>query len=258
MESAWQGTVLLADAHGPRGVARCIDALAGAARAGGGEVLRTKPDELMVLFPAPAAAARAAAAMQAAASALPETAAGELGVRIAFHQGPVLLRDGDVLGDTVKLASRLLERARKAQILTSRATAAQLGVTLTEAAKAEALAPCELVWRRPASTESLKLRYGTMELLRAGAQAARIVIGRGFDCDLSVLDDLASRRHCTIQRRGEQFVLEDHSSNGTYVSPRGGAERLVHGASLVLAGQGVIACGQTRARTGQLIEYFCR
>ena len=44
----------------------------------------------------------------------------------------------------------------------------------------------------------------------------RVIIGRGAWCDLSVDDDLVSRCHAEVTRRGDQFRLEDlRSKNGT-------------------------------------------
>src|SRR5438105_11787909 len=77
-------------------------------------------DEVMVLFATPDAAAKAAAKMHQCIEALPALAGTEPGLRVAFHSGPIIQCDRDVLGDTVKLAAKLVEQAQKGQTLTSR------------------------------------------------------------------------------------------------------------------------------------------
>ena len=47
----------------------------------------------------------------------------------------------------------------------------------------------------------------------------RIVIGRGFGCDLQLADSEVSRRHAVLDIRGDQGVLVDlGSTNGTFVN----------------------------------------
>jgi adenylate cyclase len=72
-----------------------------------------------------------------------------------------------------------------------------------------------------------------------------------------ILDDLASRRHCTIEQRGGSFVLTDHSTNGTYVTEEGESELHLQQASCTLRKHGWLAFGRPRARTDQVVEYFC-
>jgi len=47
----------------------------------------------------------------------------------------------------------------------------------------------------------------------------RVVLGRGEDVDVQILDAGLSRRHCSITRQGEHFVIRDlNSRNGTYIN----------------------------------------
>lgn len=44
-----------------------------------------------------------------------------------------------------------------------------------------------------------------------------IIIGRGVECDVVIKDVKASRKHCRLLRKGDEFTLEDlGSSNGTF------------------------------------------
>jgi thioredoxin reductase (NADPH) len=45
-----------------------------------------------------------------------------------------------------------------------------------------------------------------------------ITIGRSHACDVVLSDDLVSKRHCTITRQDDRFVLTDHSTNGTFLN----------------------------------------
>jgi adenylate cyclase len=289
-DSTTTATVLFADLSGAsnlleaadpteaiEAIRQCLHRLRHAARLGGAHVVRTVGQEVMALFPAPAAAADAASAMQAVINALPEAAHNKLGVRIAFLSGPVIVRDGDVLGDTVDLTARLVEHAKKDQIITSSNTAAALGQAyqarmrdLLLDAKAAKAGLCELVWRgnpdrtrglavraAPPTHEVLRLRYGATQIVRRPGRFNAIRIGRELDCGLIVFDDLASRRHCTIEHRGERFVLVDHSTNGTYLTEEGDPEILLRGEDLELRRHGWLALGQSRVRTSQVVEYFC-
>jgi two-component system, cell cycle response regulator len=53
------------------------------------------------------------------------------------------------------------------------------------------------------------------------ATGRELVIGRHADCDVQIRDDGVSRRHATLEVRGEGAVLRDlDSANGTYVGGR--------------------------------------
>jgi adenylate cyclase len=278
MESTSRATVLFAGVSGVsqlyeaagavragQAVKQCQERLRLATRLGGGRVVKARDEEIMAIFPEAAAAAGAAAAMQAAIDALPEVGSTKLAVRIAFLSGPVTERDGDVLGDTVNLTARLAAYAKKQQIITSSSTAAALGGDFRKRvrdlrvdAKPGQVGLCELVWRNNLPPHQvLRLRYGSAEVVRRRGKYNYVRIGRDFDCGLIIFDDAASRQHCTIEQRDDRFVLVDHSTNGTFVTEEGDPEILLQGDSFPLRKHGWLALGQPRARTGQVVEYFC-
>jgi diguanylate cyclase (GGDEF)-like protein len=48
-----------------------------------------------------------------------------------------------------------------------------------------------------------------------------LIVGRGEDCDIRVLDTSVSRRHVRIEKIGDEFyVLDMQSTNGTYVNDK--------------------------------------
>ena len=268
------------DATASEAVARCLEILRRATEAAGGRVVKTIGDEVMAAFGSADSAAAAAADMQGGIEALAPVGDAKLGVRIGFHSGPVIQRDEDVFGDTVNLASRLVGQARKGQIITSAETVGLLGpiyrrttrslYSIQVKGRAEEVGLAELVWRHgedmtvmmggpPAARSKsavLRLKYRDKEIVRRRDNDS-ISIGREAGCGLVVADTMASRQHCTIERRGDKFVLRDHSSNGTYVTAEGDTEVLLRREEFTLRKHGWIACGQPRAGTSETVEFFC-
>jgi adenylate cyclase len=261
-------------------IGRCIDAMKHAAEAAGGRVVKTIGDEVMAIFRMPDAAAAAAAEMQAAVDQMPIVAGAKLGLRIGFHGGPVIQKDNDVFGDTVNLAARLVATAVKGQIITSSETSKLLNPVIRTSmrelykiqvkGKAEDVILCELIWRRSdedttvfasgrmkarAASSVLRLRYRGKELTRRRDNDS-VDIGRDTDCGLAIADHMASRRHCTIERRHDKWLLKDHSTNGTYVTVEGDEELQLRREELTLRKHGWIACGQSRAGTQEVVEFF--
>lgn len=293
MDQARQVTVLFADVSGStklyesegdeaamEAIARCVDQLRQTVESSGGRVVKTIGDEVMAVFPTPDAAAFAASNMQYAIEALPLVGATKLGVRIGFHCGPVIQRDNDIFGDTVNLAARLVEQAGRSQIIMSRDTADRLGPVFRSfkrplyaihvKGKAEEVGLCELIWRHAddqtmsiatgvhAKPEPvvLRLKYRDREIIRRRDNDA-ITMGRAPDCSLVIANNRASRKHCTIERRQDKFVLADQSTNGTYVTAEGGTEILLRREESRLGKHGWITFGQPRAETEEVVEYFC-
>ena len=293
METSRHATVLFADVTGStklyelagdakavEAIGHCIEVLRKAVEACAGRVVKTIGDEVMALFPTPDAAADAAARMHLAVETLPAISGHKLAVRVGFHTGPVVQRDDDVFGDTVNLAARLVEQAVKGQVLTCDDTAVLLTPALRNSmrrlysiavkGKSGEIALCELVWRRsPDVTDlstttsrlrvqraKLRLKYGERVLVMRRENDS-LLIGREPTCQFVIADPRASRQHCTIERRQDRFVLQDHSGNGTYVTVAGEKEIVLQREDFPLRNQGWIAFGQPRADTTDVLEYFC-
>ena len=261
-------------------VGACFQRLREATKAAGGRVVKTIGDDLMALFPSPDAAAGAAAAMQKTIEELAEAGASRPGVGIGFHSGPVLQREGDVFGDTVNLAARLAKQAVRDQILTSAETAGALSepyraclrqlYSIEIKGKAEQVGLCELVWRVGNDTDRFdalmraapRARQALLRLVYNGREIPRrresdtFSIGREPDCDLVIVHHLVSRRHCSIQRRSDKFVLADQSSNGTFVRVEGDSEFALHREEFILRRNGCISFGQPREGSEHFIEFF--
>lgn len=252
---------------GTNALAHCLHALGEAAKASGGRVVRRRGNELVALFATAEAAAAAAARMQREAEqSLPE---GELGLSGAFHSGPVERRGHDVLDDTINLTAALASRARRGQILVSHETASCLAPAMREAIRSLPLAGrgvaplAELQWRDLPSAEAavgrppelqLTYRYRTLVRRREGDS---LTIGRDGDCELCVDTRLASRRHCTLERRGDKVFLRDHSTNGTFITLEGDREARIRTEELVLHGRGWLSLGVSRLLAEELVEFRC-
>lgn len=293
MDPTRQTTVLFADVSGStklyesagdatamEAIELCLGRLRQVSESFGGRIVKTIGDEIMVLFPSPDSAAGASADMQHAIDELPTVANMKLGVRIGFQFGPVMQREDDVFGDTVNLAARLVGQAGKGQIITSNETMELLGpiykawtrrlYSIQVKGKTSEVELCEVLWRQGADTTALltnrpgaraklvvlRLKYRDQEIVRRRDQES-ITVGRDQTAGLAIADTMASRLHCTIERRQGKFVLADHSTNGTYVTAEGDAEILLQREEFTLGKHGWIACGQPRAGTTEVIEYFC-
>jgi adenylate cyclase len=252
-----------------------------ATEAAGGRVVKTIGDEVMALFPTPVAAATAASQIQLETDMLPLIGGMKLGVRIGFHTGPVIQRDNDVFGDTVNTAARLVAQATKEQIIISSDTADELGAgykdrlrglyAITVKGKADDIGLYELMWRydgattvilRPKTeaakpkTVMIRLRYRGKDLVRRRDNDS-VTLGRDETSGLVIAEDKCSRHHCTIERRGDKFVLKDHSTNGTYVTIGDEDEVLLQRDEIALRKKGWISFGQTRIGAHESVEFFC-
>jgi adenylate cyclase len=269
------GDVAAADA-----LAQCMNTLGAAVTKSGARVVKRTPDKLMALAAMADTAAEVAAALHYAMETCVPVAGVRLALGVAFHYGPVIQKDADVFGDTVNLAARLVELAGRGQIITTSETARALGglyrpwirpLYATDVkGRSEKVELCELVWRSDPETTATALTLPTKKLAPAmsaitllyrGTKTVRrrqrdsITLGRDDQCGLVVHADDASRLHCTIERKHDKFVLIDHSTNGTYVTLEGAAEVLVQREEFVLNKRGVIALGQPRSATKEIVEF---
>ncbi len=100
----------------------------------------------------------------------------------------------------------------------------------------------------------LLLRYGGEELV-LDARRSVCRIGRKFPSDILVRSRFASRDHASIVLHEGEFLLHDHSNNGTFVRPDGGPELLIHNGAHRLRGSGVISPGEYIQDGVDLIHY---
>jgi class 3 adenylate cyclase len=269
----------LGDAAAKKLVDACLMRIARCASGHQGLVIKTIGDELMLRFPGADQAAAAAIAMQIDNI----KSQSHFRLRIGFHFGPVILEASDVFGDAVNTAARLAQMARDGQILTSEESVQHFGPRhkgMTRnfdfdklRGKSQATRIVELMWEptrdvtRIAGADSASLTQtpDTARLLRLSvsnkerafsAQDAPVTIGRETVCALTVASPFASRVHAHVEYRRDKFVLQDRSTNGTFVTPDGGKEVFLKGESLPLGGRGIISLGcPLLAQTGEILRY---
>jgi adenylate cyclase len=260
-------------------VGRCLGLIRDASAGYGGRVVKTIGDEAMVVFPAADNAAQAAADMQARITAEPALGSQRLAIRVGFHFGPALAADGDVFGDSVNVAARLVGIAHATQVITSATTVAALSpwlrararelAALTIKGKLQDMRVFEFIWQDSAddlttlstrvttAATSLRVRHGDREVV-LGADLATLALGRDAQNDIVIADRMASRMHARIERRRERYVLVDHSSNGTFVTIAGEPEVQLRREEVTLRGQGRISFGHAHAKDpSETIEFFC-
>jgi FHA domain len=105
------------------------------------------------------------------------------------------------------------------------------------------------------TTRSLNLRWrdNTMTL---NPDSPSLTIGRGDQSNIQIESELASRSHACVGFQQTNFILADHSTNGTFVQIDEDDEVFLHHEQIVLRGRGVISLGRhIRAGRGKLI-YF--
>ena len=271
----------LGDAPALDRVARILGILQGITEEQTGQVVKTTGDGLMCAFDAAEAALEAARAMQARIE--EERAQGklDLGIHVGCHFGPVIPSAGDLYGDTVNVAARVAGLARVAQILTTEDTVARLPPGRREhtrlldriavKGKQEALTIYEVLWQESEDLTmlgtrsglerrtSLLLRHEGHDLALEEGGPASVTLGRDAGCEIVIADRRASRLHAHIERRRDNFVLVDHSANGTWVGIAGAKEVVLRREELILSGQGVIGFGQSPSNDGaERVEFTCR
>jgi len=245
----------------------------------GGRVVKTIGDEVMSVFPDAPAAATAARDIQLGVHDMAPVDKVRLGVRIGFHYGVLVERDGDVFGDSVNLAARLAEMASRGQIITSLETVERLSPVQKMDARRLYSIPvkgrerevdiCEVMWTDTddatqvvasrASTDAgdaLRLVYRTRVVV-LGPERRSVVLGRDATADLVVADRMASRAHCEIEQRQDKFVIADRSANGTFLSIDGDREIVLRREEALLRGHGFITLGQSRSTATEFVEFFC-
>ncbi|HNJ83075.1 MAG TPA: adenylate/guanylate cyclase domain-containing protein [Piscinibacter sp.] len=210
----------------------------------GGQVVKTLGDGLMAMFILPKAALAAAEEMHDSmeriggpGSSLPQP----LKVQVALAGGEVVQMSGDVFGDAVNVAARLLDHAGDNETLLTAAVLA--GLPPTQRGRFRSLERMQLrgrvepvhvylleAQRNPGDTaatafgdmlpaaepEGIRLVWTTQNRVYSGTDLP-VVLGRSPQVTYCIDDTRVSRSHARIDWHGGTFQLTDLSYNGTYV-----------------------------------------
>ena len=260
------------DVQGHQVVASVLECLAEVTGRHRGIVVKTIGDEIMSSFEDPADALAAAIEMQRELRDRSPVHGVHAKVRIGVHGGPVLIENGDLHGDVVNTAARVVAMAKGDQILTTEDTLRAIPVPdvdqrdLGEHPLKGKDAPVrlkEVLWEGDLTGVTTVLPNfasmgrATLDLVVSeepmtfeGTRSTPITIGRGEGSTVEVPDAAASRSHASVSVRHGRFYLVDHSTNGTYVLPGGESEIFVHRDEVLLRGAGEIRLGRSAAEGG--------
>jgi adenylate cyclase len=262
----------LGQAEGHRAVERGLRRMERAAAAFKGRVIAAQGDTLTAVFDSAEAACLAATEMQQRIVALPPVSGVALTIRVGFHAGPVVEQGGQLSGDAVDTASRLLRLADVGQTLTTAEAVLALpkalrdqtrAIDLTVPGQDEAVGVHEVVWNHAADEtpttrpfipgpavphapveKRLRLRLDDQELI-LGHERPTATLGRDAHADIVTMDSRASRAHGRIEYRRDKFVLIDKSTNGTYVTFIGEPELVLKREEAILRGRGIVCFGHS-------------
>ena len=210
----------------------------------GGQVVKTLGDGLMAMFTAPSAALAAADEMHESmeriggpGSSLPQP----LKVQVALACGEVVEMSGDVFGDAVNVAARLLDHAGDNETLLTaavldglppakrgrfrsldrmqlRGRVEPVHVYLLEAQRNAGDTAATAFGDMAPAPEPEGIRLVWLDLNRVySGTSLPVILGRSPQVTYCIDDTRVSRSHARIDWHGGTFQLTDLSYNGTYV-----------------------------------------
>lgn len=261
----------LGDAKALALVNACNDKIQAIIEANQGSVIKKIGDEVMCRFSVPDKAVDAAVAMHEQMASDPSLASHSIQLRIGLHHGPAIEEIGDLYGDAVNVAARMVGQAKAGQIITTGATVEKMAGQRRQTArlvdqtrvkgKSDILEIYEIAWGQPeeltlisthmsdymgspCGKDAFMLLHFKERKLRISQKAPVLTIGREKTNHLVIEDPRVSRLHARIELRRDKFVLIDQSTNGTYILPGDGEVVLMRRDEFVLPQNGVISLGQ--------------
>jgi len=227
-------------------VSGCLDLLRDVIERNGGQFISSKGDDILCIFETPQATLDVGIQM------FEETQDNGLSLHAGVDFGQIIRARNDVFGDSVNMAARLASVANSGEVLCSQDVYDQLngeyramlrffgprhfkGKTavsniylFSEAVPGK---ETEIIFHDDMESARADAARLTIDGVRAALRYARetficsaerpILMGRSPDCDLVVPLPWISRKHATIEIRGEQVYLTDSSTSGTYVAMEG-------------------------------------
>ncbi len=206
-----------------------------------------------------------------------------LSIRVGFHHGRVIREAGDIFGDAVNIAARVVSHTKAGQILTTLDTLDAMGVRarvecrfvdhILFKGKDGPMEVHELIWGRledmtmvgtqsdfgvkPENMGDAELKVWFRNQSVALSQSLpSLTMGRGPTNRFVVSDPRASRLHARIEFRRGKFILIDHSTNGTHVSPVNGKKVVLHRDEVTLQGEGAIGLGREAALGATMAVHY--
>jgi len=261
-------------------VRQCVEIMKQATEEYGGSVIKTMGDEVMSTFPSADDAMNAASQMQKriTSSNSLATDSTHVSIRIGSHYGPVVVEDRDIFGAAVHTANRMTSQAKAGQIITTAVTVEQLSgewrtlVRQIDLAimrgQSDEVAMYEVLWQPEEATsmlpsikmdalpdritQKLSLRFGDEEVIVGEGGLTNVTLGRADENNVTVKGKLISRVHALIECNKNHFVLNDKSTNGTFVQREDGEEFYIRRDNMELSGSGIIGLGKVAAAGSNL------
>lgn len=227
-----------------------------------GTLLRTVGDAVLASFDHAESAYHAALEIQKEHRML------NLSVRVGFHHGNVILDGGDVYGSAVNLAARVAAFCEANEICTTEDTIGQLSVKQRSKTQyldrvdfkgiSSPIPVYRIQWDNDdyetsiATAPSHTDRYQNNLVLDLTVGAKRIRVdsnnpvvtfGRSNGNDVSINIEPTSRNHAKIEMSKGRFVIQDHSTNGTYIVRDGHTSEFIRRESAALENYGCIGLG---------------
>jgi adenylate cyclase len=246
-------------------MSRCLDLLEEQVRRQQGRVIKRAGDAVLAVFDDAVGAVLAAEGMQQALQSSDCSLRGEgVHVRAGISRGTAVQDAGDIYGDIVNVAARLVSLAGVDEIFLSGEVRDALPPPMRDLARLidspvlrgrpYQVPVYEYLWEREDTTavQQAPAAFPATAVLEVECGAQRFVvdpehpkltIGRDPSNDISIPQDVVSRHHATISLRGNQFLVVDRSTNGTYIRTDHGDSFRVLRDELTLAGGGQIFAG---------------
>jgi hypothetical protein len=244
-----------------------IATMAGCVERFSGEVVKTIGDELMCTFENISDATDAAVEMNRLVQ------ESQMELRTGVSAGFVLTRNKDIFGNTVNNAAFLTKLARAREIVVDAASVQDLTDT---SARFDLIGEVTIKGQKK-KTKIYRVNWENGLSLSLGATAiahtnnnqkskrvpeliiqysdksypvyannTQFIIGRDRSAvSLQISQTRVSRKHCSIYFQRGKFLLEDHSTNGTFLKQNDMTETLLRRESVPLINSGVFSLGQS-------------
>ncbi|UCD78137.1 MAG: adenylate/guanylate cyclase domain-containing protein [Desulfobacterales bacterium] len=246
-----------------------------------GTVIKTIGDEIMCTFPTANDAVEAAVEMHQSLEDMPFPEKPEYGspnIYVGIQFGPVIKEGGDVFGDAVNVAARMVALAKQRQIITTEGTVKLLSKErqaltrcidkTTVKGKSGILRIYEVIWEEhdvtvmathvtetPTQKSRLELTYKG-QTIKLDENRPIATLGRQPHNDVVVDDKRVSRSHARIEYNRGKFMLIDQSSNGTMLRIQGKKSMLLKREETQLLGTGVIGLGRKVTPDSETAVHF--
>lgn len=253
-------------------IKKCLSLIQEIAQQQMGDVINTTGDRANCIFWDATSAVLAAKGMNEAIESyiINDTDDGmPINLHIGIHSGPVQNEGNEIFGDTVNMVVRVTKIAKPRQILITEQVfndleatlkpSAQLTTTITVKGNSSPLNLYEFIWEDYDTTVAidrdklsglktvqnrcleLTVQNQTYEIT---CHVPRLKLGRQSQNDLVIRDKSVSRFHALIELKNDKFVLNDQSTNGTFVNPKEGKPYCVKQTEAYLEGTGVLWLGE--------------